>query len=577
MKNYTLALVWILLLYSSATFAGDRQQNRIYRQQIFSNPGHGQFPDAVNPFFSEHFATGLPAGWKSTDSSGSGIKWHYTTSGANNGIDSLSNNGTTAANGYMIYDSDSAGHPVGGENSDLISDSINCSTHSNVHLNFNEFLTYYNDTATVHISTDGVTWTEVHNSSAGLGQFQSTPNPNNVDIDISAIAANMPKVYIRFNYRADYSFFWMIDDVQLYQAPAIEATLAEIVMPESNCMILTASEPVVINIFNSGGDSIAGGLNVTYSVDGGTPVTEAVTDTIPPATTLTYNFSALANLSIPGNHLITAYLSLTGDTIATNDTIRKFIHVGPYFVNTVDNYTNGFETAAELEGLSAEDGNNDSITWTNSNIFPYAGNSCMEIGSVTANDWLFTQCLDLDAGIVYKLSYYYRVNGTSSQARLQVMVGLSPSSTAMVQELLPSTLYSNIFYLPITYQFNVAPTGTYYVGFRVVNGDSAITGFRLDNVSIVADSGVGISNLDKLPLAIFPNPTKGIVHINSSETFSKGYKIEVLNSVGQIISESFTNELNDFTIDLNTEPTGVYLVRIVSDSGVETRKLTISR
>ncbi len=63
------------------------------------------------PFFSEVFAGGIPPTWQNIDSSGSGVTWTWTTMGTYNAFfpllsDSLSTVGTSASNGYLMYDSD---------------------------------------------------------------------------------------------------------------------------------------------------------------------------------------------------------------------------------------------------------------------------------------------------------------------------------------------------------------------------------------------------------------------------------------------------------------------------------------
>ena len=217
MKNSTrtLSLVFYFLIGALAVVARDRQNIIPGTQASAGIPGQSNLPSAILPFYTEDFSSGIPASWQAIDSAGNGLNWKHTMTGAFNG-DSLSVTTSSAANGYMIYDSDSAGGSNGIDKADLISGPINCSTHPNVHLNFNEYIVHYNDTALVYISTDGTNWTIVHDASAGLSVFQASPNARNVDLDISALAASQDSVWIRFSYHADFSFYWMIDDVVLH-------------------------------------------------------------------------------------------------------------------------------------------------------------------------------------------------------------------------------------------------------------------------------------------------------------------------------------------------------------------------
>jgi hypothetical protein len=145
MKNYTRIALLSLVLCSFSVFAANKSGRHL-------NPTTNKARKASNqnqvltttPFFTEDFASGLPAGWQTVDNAGNGVNWGYTTTGIANqvdypGYDSLSTTGTSAANGYMLYDSDASNGGVGGEDADLITDAIDCSAHSNVHLHSMNF------------------------------------------------------------------------------------------------------------------------------------------------------------------------------------------------------------------------------------------------------------------------------------------------------------------------------------------------------------------------------------------------------------------------------------------------------
>ncbi len=580
MKNSAALIVLCFLFCTLISRGRDESFIKQHLSSVAKNPNSQQNNISISttPFFSEDFSGGLPSGWMAVDSSGNGVNWHYTTSGTYNSFyDSLSVSGTSAANGYMIYDSDSAGHSVGGENASLISPRINCSTHATVHLTLNEYLTYYNDTAVILVSTDGISWTEVHNSSSGLSQYQSTANPNFLDIDISSIAANEDSVYICFNYRADFSFFWMIDDVQLYESPNIDGSVTNIVAPSAGCTLLSSNKQVTITVTNTGGDSITGGFDVTYIVDGGTPVTEQAADTIPPGSSIDYTFAATTDFSVPGNHTVVASIDLTGDTLSSNDSFTLAFFNGPHVVNTNTVYGNGFEPSDDLTGYFTEDNNGDSATWHVSTLFPYAGNYCAQLSSATADDWYFTTCLDLDSTIVYNLKYYYRTTSTSTRARYHVMTGQAQSSNNVIQEIVPETVLDNIFYQQASAQFTVANSGTYYIGFHVQSlpGDSLV-GMLLDNLFIGPDSGVGISSLNNFTdVTVFPNPSTGKIILNTREHASGELTVEIINSVGTLIYSEKVPALNNFEIDLDESSPGLYFVRIISGDLTSVKKIVV--
>ncbi len=564
MKNYTRILLLCILFSPAILIASDPGQSGAVKI------------NAIVPFYTEDFAGGLPNSWHATDSTSNVHNWRYTTQGAFNGNDSLSVTGTTASNGYMIYDSDSAVGHLGDDNASLSSQRIDCSTHPNVHLNFNEFLKYYNDISTVWVSNDGHTWTMVHNSSLGYSQNQSSPNPNNVDIDISSIAANQDSVYILFNYQANYSYYWMIDDVILHEVPSFEASLVSISAPVSTCNPLTNTEDVVVQIYNSGGADITDSLNITYVVDGGTPVTAPVTDTIHAGDTLSFICPVSADFSALGTHNVVAYLSLAGDTIAANDTAWSTLFNGSHLVNTTNTYTNGFEQSEDLSTWTVEDLNLDAFTWHFDGTFPHAGSHNAQITAATADDWFFTTCLDISSSLTYRLEYFYRKLSTSSQATLEVKAGQSPSSGNMNIPVVQPTNVSLVAYLQESRQFTVPTSGTYYLGFHVTGQDSVVQ-LAIDDILLTGESGVIVSDIEDANLNVYPNPSSGIFMIDSKINSSKGFKVEMLNSVGQLLFSEKTNTLLRYEINLRPQPSGIYFMRIESEEGVVTKKLSLNR
>ena len=98
--------------------------------------------------------------------------------------------------------------------------------------------------------------------------------------------------------------------------PANDVAIVDI-LPESGA--LTATEDITITIENYG-TTTQTTIPVTYSIDGGVPVAEIYTGSIPAGGTDTYTFTVQADLSIP-NHLyrIETNANLVGDNFTDND------------------------------------------------------------------------------------------------------------------------------------------------------------------------------------------------------------------------------------------------------------------
>ncbi|MCE3279860.1 MAG: Ig-like protein, partial [Bacteroidetes bacterium] len=95
--------------------------------------------------------------------------------------------------------------------------------------------------------------------------------------------------------------------------------------PVSGCA-LTATENVTVRIFNFGPGTIVTPFNVSYTINGGTPVTELVpAPNIPQNTSFTYTFSTQANLSTPGTYTFDATVTVPGDPTSGNNTYTGYV------------------------------------------------------------------------------------------------------------------------------------------------------------------------------------------------------------------------------------------------------------
>lgn len=96
--------------------------------------------------------------------------------------------------------------------------------------------------------------------------------------------------------------------------------------PVSGCE-LSNSELVTVVVFNFGG-SYSGSFDVSYSINGGVPVTENVTLSPFPATsTFSYTFTTPADLSNANTYNFQFYTNVAGDVNNSNDTLSNVIVV----------------------------------------------------------------------------------------------------------------------------------------------------------------------------------------------------------------------------------------------------------
>jgi hypothetical protein len=134
-------------------------------------------------------------------------------------------------------------------------------------------------------------------------------------------------------------------EIQFYGLPLIEAELASIDEPNDGCEKGTA-ENVTVTINNNGLQDIESGLSVSYRVNGGSAVTETVTDTVLSGASISYTFNATVDMLVGYNDStfnFEAWVSHSADPISLNDTtmssaISKGLLPDPIVGDTTINY-----------------------------------------------------------------------------------------------------------------------------------------------------------------------------------------------------------------------------------------------
>jgi photosystem II stability/assembly factor-like uncharacterized protein len=106
-------------------------------------------------------------------------------------------------------------------------------------------------------------------------------------------------------------------------------------------------------------------------------------------------------------------------------------------------------------------------------------------------------------------------------------------------------------------------------GFPVINGSFPAT------FSAINYDQTGIKNPKSGRMSIYPNPASSNITITSNRTMPGETRISIISLNGQqLIQSRFLNQ-NKFEMDVNTLTKGIYLVKIQTNAGIETKKLVI--
>ncbi|MEO8149037.1 MAG: choice-of-anchor J domain-containing protein [Bacteroidia bacterium] len=553
---------------------GDLKTNSAYK--------HGGNPSTMTTIYSQDFATGVPAGWAITDSSGGGKIWTYDTDGPSGpsapaaGADNLLS--TTFSNGIMIMDDDLYGQGTGATETELISDAINCSTNTVVKIRFQDFYRHYDPAASqgiLLVSNDSINWTDVYHVETGLISGAATTNPHYVDVNISAVAASQATVYLKFLYRGDWGYYWELDDIEVYEPSATDGSVIGLTLPFNSCA-LGAAESIEVSILNVG-TSVLSNIPVAYSVDGGTPVMETVAGPINGGDTLSYTFTQTADLSTSGLHSIQSYTQITGDGNSSNDSSTSVTaSYAPIDVSAAP-YNMGFEPTDDYSGFTVYDVDGDGTTFDIPTALTHTGVGCIrKPGSGGPDDnWFFTTCFALNAGTNYLLDFWYKEFDIPTACGLEVYIGNQNNVAAATQNIVVCPIPADTTYQHSTNSFTVATTGTYYFGFRFVS--TAATGtssLRVDDILVDLSTGINDNSGALSTVKFFPNPSNGLVNISG---LNEAAIVTVSNQVGQVIMVKNLTNLGNQVLDLNNQPTGLYHIQVKSGNDIINQTININR
>ncbi|MCB0430167.1 MAG: T9SS type A sorting domain-containing protein [Flavobacteriales bacterium] len=247
--NKTTFALFLTLLACSALFAQNNSpitSGRTYpsftpeAQPVRNGNEPIASPDATgDTIWSEDFAGGLPAGWKSVDLTANDFKWKYTTDPVVHcTYTNITFQSSTSDNGFMLlfgdkYNSDaSCTNTISGTFMDAFiqTPAIDLSGYTSLQLNFQQAFRYCCSSIYSHlsvfVSNDSINWTEF-DVTDGIGANVASSIPVYKSINITAVAANQPKVFFRFHQYGAAHYYWCMDDIAITEAPHDDLRLLE--------------------------------------------------------------------------------------------------------------------------------------------------------------------------------------------------------------------------------------------------------------------------------------------------------------------------------------------------------------
>lgn len=364
----------------------------------------------------------------------------------------------------------------------------------------------------------------------------------------------------------DGSYTFSIDGGATFQASGSftglgAATYNIVVMDGSGCTD-TGTEVLT----NTGGvtatasaslTTICTGDNVTITATGGTgyvwstgPTTASFTDT--PAATTTYNVTVTDGSGCSDNASVTVTVNTIPTTTVTADTS---ICAGETVMLTANGGTTYFWNTTETT---------QSILASPSSTTTY---------SVIASNG---SCVGSTANVVVIVLPSPTMIATASATTVYLSTGATVNFSNSGS---PATSYNWDFgdggsstSTSPTHSFSL--TGVYTVILTGTLGSCTDT----DTIIITVLLEVAIHDVvDGISMTMFPNPTEGLFNINMINTNNVEVEVQVVDAIGKVID---SKQLNGYDIrtsfDLTTRPAGIYFVRILTDGGILTKRISVA-
>ncbi len=195
--------------------------------------------------------------------------------------------------------------------------------------NYDYAILEYSVDSGIHFTTigtinDGENWYNTPSSSPYQGWTGSSGGWIHVKHEMPNLAGLSKVLFrIRFVGNSTQSEGFAVDNIYIHESPLHDLGVIQILNPVTGCS-LSSNENITVKVYNYGLDTIHS-FPISYSLDGGTWVTDTIHQAIAFDDTLTYTFQSNIDLSATGTHNIIVKTNLINDDYTTNDSIAEEI------------------------------------------------------------------------------------------------------------------------------------------------------------------------------------------------------------------------------------------------------------
>ena len=187
----------------------------------------------------------------------------------------------------------------------------------------------------------------------------------------------------------------------------------------------------------------------------------------------------------------------------------------------------------------------------------------MLIFDVDVDNWLFSPAIAMPENGNYDIAWKVMPYTTAYPGDHYgvYVINANDEETLLFEETLDSTMTD---FQQRSIAIPTSVTGNFHIAFRHFNSENGYV-IILDDIQIT--STIGINEVNSVNAVIYPNPAQNEVTVEGEGIT----KVQIFDVNGRNVMTSN----HDGKIDISSLSTGVYMVRIISNNGVTTQKLTV--
>lgn len=279
-----------------------------------------------------------------------------------------------------------------------------------------------------------------------------------------------------------------IDDVEIRQVFDNDLSVTRLVVPrekDDNSCELLPSGILKITVENKGSQEVTS-VPLAVKINQEEVLSFTFPTTLASNEVAVFDFPLLEPVQAGMVYDIKAWTELAGDINYANDTLW----LNDFLLN---NYNMSFEEYEDVSEWTTQSvaGNNQWQIITDPAL-SHSGSRAFAIrtdsngGNTINDDWLFSECFNLEAGKCYTISFWYRSRFSTENLRLHM--GGANSAAGMNTLLLDLGNFNTNVYVQAVREFTVEEDGVYYFGWHTDGPVSGRYFVYVDDVVLVEDT-----------------------------------------------------------------------------------------